>query len=177
MINLKNNIPIFIKRKLLEHNLSLKELSLKSSIPYPTLKSLNSGNKSSPQLQTILKIAALFNCSIDEVLGRDFKHYYNKNFKYGTLEINQAINNLKSFIKYKIIENNLTLSRLSLNVGFSDKLLADFFKSEDCVKTLSTLAICGIADYFNASIDEMIGRVSYNPKEFDDRTNNNYPIT
>lgn len=106
---------------------------------------------------TIIKIADYFNCSIDEVLGRV---NYLKSDKF--YDLNTVLNNynkhLQQFVRTKIHEYHLNPYKLSQDLGFHNSVIPVFIKDNDNKKTVRTPVIIAIADYFNISIDQMIGR-------------------
>ncbi len=150
-------IQKFLKRKLLENRLTKRELSRQSGVPYNTLFQILHALRSNTNLVTIIKIANYFNCSIDEVFGR--KKYILKN-NYNNIDIILSSCNfkLRNFISYKIKEQNLNPYQLSKNLGFSETVIWQFINDDKITRMLNSSVILALADYFQVSIDEMIGR-------------------
>jgi len=65
VINLKNNINHF----LFLNNWSLKTLSVRSDIPYDSLKKLVNGKIANPSLNSLLKLSNAFGCSLDHLVS------------------------------------------------------------------------------------------------------------
>ncbi|WP_250310540.1 helix-turn-helix domain-containing protein [Rickettsia endosymbiont of Oedothorax gibbosus] len=151
-------IQKFLKRKLLENRLTKREFSRQSGVPYNTLFQILHALRSNTNLATIIKIANYFSCSIDEVVGR--KKYISKN-NYNNNDIILSNYNfkLRNFIVYKIKEQNLNPYQLSKYLGFSETVIWQFINDDKITRTLNSSVILALADYFQVSIDEMIGRV------------------
>lgn len=62
-------IAIKIKELRKNHNLTQKEISEKLNIAQTTYAGYETG-KHEPNTETLLKIAELFNCSVDYLIGR-----------------------------------------------------------------------------------------------------------
>jgi len=59
-----------IKKLRKEHHLSQEELAQKAGITYSTLIKIESGINKNPTLETLTKIATVFNIKIDALVGR-----------------------------------------------------------------------------------------------------------
>jgi len=152
-----NNIQIFLKKKLEKDNLKRKMFAQESGIPYTTVNKLINAQRLNPELTTILKIADFFNCSIDEVIGRENYHAISEKYKFKNVSLDTVNYVLKKFINDKLEKNNLNPYKLGRQIGFSESPIIEFISSPN--KTLSSSVIVALADYFKISIDEMIGRV------------------
>ncbi|MFU7500297.1 MAG: helix-turn-helix domain-containing protein [Candidatus Tisiphia sp.] len=53
----------------------------------------------------------------------------------------------------------MNLHNLARNIGFSNNSLSGFINSNRGQKTLNSQIVVALADYFQVSIDEMIGRI------------------
>lgn len=102
--------------------------------------------KNTPRIETILKFANLFNCSIDYLVGRT------DNF----IEVHKNPNpdfakQLKKVLKackvsqYRLLKDNI-VSQGHLNSWFNDKMMPNL---DNIIK---------LADYLNISIDYLVGR-------------------
>ena len=59
-----------ISTQLSIHNWSLRMLSDKSGVPYETIKKVANGKISNPSLNSVLKIASAFGCTVDYLAGK-----------------------------------------------------------------------------------------------------------
>ena len=159
-MDLKYRIQKFLKGELLSKQTKLVDLARKSSIPYHNLQALGQGFKANPELRSLLRIANYFKCSLDEVTGRDHKYLPPNptNYQFHDLSTEEINSNLKQFIMQKIQQDNISLSKLSLNIGFSSGLLSDFIREDRSPNSLGSAPVAALADYFDISIDQMIGR-------------------
>ena len=62
-----------IKKYRLKLKLSQEELARKAEITYSTLIKLESGGNDNPTAKTLIKLADVFNVSVDDLLGRNVK--------------------------------------------------------------------------------------------------------
>lgn len=148
----------FLKNKLKLHKLERKEFAKIIDIPYTTVTKIINSKSRYAELITILKIANYFQCSIDTVLGRkDYVLLHEQEFNNLTLE--NISNNLRNFINTKLVTQNLNPYKLGVIIGFSQEVIPSFLKQDNAQRILSSQVIISLADYFQVSIDEMIGRV------------------
>lgn len=159
-MSLKYSVAKFLKQKLQEKKLNKKAFSQDSGINYKTIMPITLGQKSNPHIKTLIKFANYFNCSLDEVMGRDPKYYdkiqknnYDKYFDPETIDAN-----LKKFILTQTKQHNITLNKLSLDIGFNGGFIADFIKEHRVFNSLGSNAILALANYFDSSVDQIIGR-------------------
>ena len=148
------NISNFLKQKMREGNINRKELSLKTNLSYNSIRNLEQGNKQNPSVETILKVADYFNTSIDEVVT---------NKKTNVIPIikvsaQEAILKLKEFIKNKLQQNNIKPHVLAKSIGVGYETINDFIHPIPKKQSLGTATVFKIADHWDVSIDEMIGR-------------------
>ncbi len=156
---LSQKIQTFLNQKLEETQLSKKNLADKTNITYSVIFDLTKGYKTNPELKTLQKIADTFNCSVDEVCGRDNIHYSsNTNFTHVSDE--QAMLNLKAFITKKMSDQNITAHKLGRLAGSSTMAIASFVGKNPTKDSLGSIITVGVADYFKVSIDEMVGRTA-----------------
>lgn len=62
-----------IKKYRKKFGMSQQDLSYKAGISYCTVTKIEQGNALSPRLDTLIKIADIFNVSLDELVGREVK--------------------------------------------------------------------------------------------------------
>jgi plasmid maintenance system antidote protein VapI len=153
-----NHVQKFLIQKFSDYKLKRKEFAVKLNIPYSTITNIFNTKNIIPELITLLKIANYFGCSVDKILGRT---KYSKTNLYNNIDmvLNDITGNLRNFIIDKIQEQNLNPYILSSNLSLGKTVVYDFIKENSRLKMLSTSIVIALADYFQVSIDEMIGRV------------------
>lgn len=156
-MNIAEEIQKFLKKKLIKGHLTRKIISIESGISYSKICDLVIAKYTSPELKTLLEIANYFNCSIDETIGRN--NYIKNKQNFYNVSAQDMFVNLKQFLVKKIKENNLNSYTLSKKTNLSNNAIRYFLKEDDTNKTLGSSIIVSLADYFQVSIDEMIGRV------------------
>ncbi|WP_341756389.1 MULTISPECIES: helix-turn-helix domain-containing protein [unclassified Candidatus Tisiphia] len=157
---LVHQIQIFLKKKLEETKLKKKDLAYKIDIPCSTLSKIINAVRDNPKLITILKIANYFKCSIDEVVGRsDYTLPYQKIQEFLNVSPKDISTNLREFVKRKLKQQELSIYVLSKNIGSSEETLPQFMKDNGKQKILGSAVIVSLADYFQVSLDEMVGRI------------------
>lgn len=153
------NIQIFLEQKLKDNNINRKSFALESGIPYSTITHLIKGFNNNPSIMTITKIANFFNCSIDEVLGRESIYYEVHN--YNDIVNQEIVNlNIKNFLLVRLQKQNINIHKLSIELGFSYNSLYNFVHRKISRKAMNSDMILKISNYFNISIDKMVGRVA-----------------
>lgn len=155
-----NNIQGFLNKKLGKDKQGRKDFIQGSGVSSSALSKLINVRQLNPSFITVLRIANYFQCSIDEVLGR--KNYFirkNKDHYLWTLDLNSINNNLKLFINTQLDVLNINVYTLEKNCGLGDSTIMHFIKENSNKKILSTPVIITLAEYFNISIDHMIGRI------------------
>ncbi|MDD9335198.1 MAG: helix-turn-helix transcriptional regulator [Rickettsiaceae bacterium] len=155
-------IQEFLKKKFDELNLKRKGFARNSGIPYPTVIDITKGLKLNPTINTMLKIANYFRCSIDEVIGRnDYIILPNtRNLVFHEITAEEIITNIKRFLENEVQKQNLNLYTLSIEIGFSSGSLHRFVNGKRKQKTLDSQIAVALADHFQISLDEMIGRIA-----------------
>jgi transcriptional regulator with XRE-family HTH domain len=160
-MHIHDKIQKFLLIKLKHTDLTRKIFAKESNILYRTVCDILGDNNSIPSIVTILKIAHYFNCSIDEVLGR--KEYIKQN-SYKYTDIDTVLSNwntcLKNYIKSEIYKKNISPYKLSQKLGFNSQVILAFINDPKTTRIINSTVVVGIADYFNVSIDKMIGRTS-----------------
>ncbi|MCC8483059.1 MAG: helix-turn-helix transcriptional regulator [Rickettsia endosymbiont of Labidopullus appendiculatus] len=169
-MTLVKEIQNFLRSKFEELKLTRKIFSRESGIPYNTITSILNGLSSSTQMYNILKIANYFNCSIDEVVGRS--QYISlpntENPEFCKIIPSDIISNIKKFLIDKAKKQNLNLYKLSMDIGFGNNSLNSFVNGKRKQETLDSRIAVALADYFQVSVDEMIGRIK--PATSDDES-------
>ncbi len=160
-MTLVKEIQQFLRSKFVELKLTRKEFSKQSGIPYNNITSILNEVNSSPQMYNILKIANYFNCSIDEVVGRNqYISFPNtESPEFCRITPSDIISNIKKFLIDKAEKQNLNLYKLGLDIGFSTHSLHGFVNGKREQKTFNSQIAVALADYFQISIDEMVGRI------------------
>ena len=154
---LSKRIQSFLIRYLKKYKLSKKDFAKNSGISYTTICDLLKASKPNTSIETIIKIADYFEVSIDLICNRPQFISNNKIHKFRNIDT--CMVSLKNYIETKLKLLLLKPSKLSIELGFSSHALTDFLNIAASKKTLGTKIIIALANYFNTSIDEMIGRV------------------
>lgn len=155
-LTLPESISNFLLTKLKTHDLSRKELSSKIDLSYNSIRNLEQGNKQNPSIDTILKIADYFESPIENILD-------NKNSplgNYNNINFNEAIENLKSFIKSRLDADNIRGQNIAKIIGIGADTINDFVHPNPRKKSLGCSTLLKLSKFWNVSIDEMIGRVT-----------------
>lgn len=153
------NIKKFLYKNIDNSDISRKAFCNTTGIPYSTLSNLIHSISPNPDFITIVKIANYFNCSVDQVVGRrKFLPSINLIVSFNNQDLHDINSNLSNFLKEKLAQDNISTYLLSKNIGFSKTTIHCFLKAHSPHKMLSTNVIIALADYFNVSVDYMIGR-------------------
>lgn len=141
------NIILFerLKDLLIEKNITVEILAIeikvdKSSV-YKWLRNIEK-----PTLDNLISIADYFMCSLDYLLGRNFEYKYCNFKKCPTFNLQ-----LMDFIKSK----NITEYRICKDTKISR---ANFYSWKKGKHTPMPESIIRLTDYFDCSIDYLIGR-------------------
>jgi transcriptional regulator with XRE-family HTH domain len=159
-MNVSISIQKFLKKRFDNNAYNKKEFLSKSNISSSVLSKLINTSQLNPSFETILKIADYFQVSIDEVVGRNKYTMYHKSQKhiFKPMYIDDITNNLRLFIKEQLYILDMSVYDLEKNCGIGDSTIMHFIKTNSTKKSLSTPVIIALAQYFNVSIDYMIGR-------------------
>lgn len=182
-----DKLRTFIDKKFQDGNLDKKVLAqtigISQSIfdkvlnkrPYTVNKVIESRP---PQItiKSILGISNHFNCSVDEMLGRDsFIPQTQGDFK--KVSPDEAMSSLREFINGKLKKDDITIFELSKNCGFGKDTFSKFMKGINPNAVMSTPAVIAIADYFKVSLDEIIGRKAEILKERESEMTSSAPAS
>lgn len=121
-----SNLRNFLHQKMEEQQLTIRQLSNKSAIPLTTMRKLYDGERY-PRLETIVKLADFFGCSIDEMLGIN-SISSTKGQKYTKLTSEELRINLINFINNLLEKQNITLYQLGVKIGCSEDAFRSFLK-------------------------------------------------
>ncbi|WP_375326684.1 helix-turn-helix domain-containing protein [Candidatus Tisiphia endosymbiont of Nemotelus uliginosus] len=121
-----SNLRNFLHQKMEEQQLTIRQLSNKSAIPLTTMRKLYDGERY-PRLETIVKLADFFECSIDEMLGINSSSSM-KGQKYTKLTSEELRVNLINFINNLLEKQNITLYQLGVKIGCSEDAFRSFLK-------------------------------------------------
>jgi transcriptional regulator with XRE-family HTH domain len=154
-------IQSFLQHRLAINSMSRFTFSKLSGIPYQTISKILNVQRSNYEIITLLKIADFFQCSIDEIVGRDKYIVYKKDgYEFNKLQPTDVSNNLKRFINSKIHLLSISPYALGLDLGFSKNALTKFLKENSSKYSINSRMIISLANYFDISIDVMIGRIN-----------------
>lgn len=128
----------FFKLTIQEKKIKRKEFQESTNIDVSTTNNIVNGRCRNPTLMTLVKIADYFNCSIDEVIGRN-KKYYLSSQNYKNLTNDYMMNSLKEFIQHKLTETNLSKIQLAKTIELSKKYSLNFLITKALRKTLVLL--------------------------------------
>ncbi|OZG32412.1 helix-turn-helix domain-containing protein [Rickettsia endosymbiont of Culicoides newsteadi] len=157
---LVNQIQIFLKDKLKTNNLKRKSFAQESNILYQTVCNIINSARANPELETILKIANYFKCSMDEVIGKNKNFFINqKDCNFQIINSEDINTNLKCFLNKKLKEQNINPYQLGITIGFGQDVIPKFLKESNPKKMFTSTVAVALSDYFQVSLDEMIGRV------------------
>ncbi|WP_341756146.1 MULTISPECIES: helix-turn-helix domain-containing protein [unclassified Candidatus Tisiphia] len=159
-MSISENIKNFLRLRLKDKKLRRKDLIQGSGIASSTLSNITKSKHYSPVLKTIITIANYFECSMDEVVGRNTHISLNiENYKFQIIDSERIGVNLKKFLTKKLKELNLNPYKLAIELGFNEHIIHDFVKEDSLQQTLGSAVTIALADYFQVSLDEMIGRI------------------
>ncbi|WP_375331211.1 helix-turn-helix domain-containing protein [Candidatus Tisiphia endosymbiont of Oplodontha viridula] len=154
---LVHQIQIFLTNKLKDNNLKRKTFAQESNILYQTVCNIINSIGANPELETILKIANYFKCSMNEVIGRnEYVSINQKNCNFQIISSEDINTNLRHFLNKKLKERNINPYQLGITMGFSQYVIPKFLKESNSLSSAVTVAL---ADYFQVSLDEMVGRI------------------
>ncbi|MFP3013061.1 MAG: helix-turn-helix domain-containing protein [Rickettsia sp.] len=149
----------FLSQKIKISKIQPKDLMIGTSLSRSTISKLLSAVLLNPNIITVVKIATFFECDIDEVLGRKKFIHHDKIQPYVPLTLNDIKSNLTSFLEIKLHQYNMTEYILEKNCRLGSSTITHFINTNNN-RMLSTKVIVKLADYFQISIDEMIGRIN-----------------
>ena len=141
MYSVKENLEELMSN----HNLTLTKLSVELGIAYKTISNYING-KYLPGLNTAIKIANYFHCSINYLVGlSDCEEYGN----YTDMD-NLFLSRYEELLKINKVTHYKVTKNLGLNINI--------FRKWRAATTPSLAVLAKLANYFGASIDYLIGR-------------------
>lgn len=130
-----------------ETNLSLRQLEKASGVS--AMQYSRYLRDSIPTIDVVLRIAKYFNCSIDYLFGLDDKRNI-KQYKTYDYDISKFIPRYLELLK----QNNISHYKFSQNQPFNESIIRHWQSGR--IPRLDIIYI--IANYFDSSIDYLIGR-------------------
>lgn len=152
------NIQQFLHSKLKALKLSRQDLIKGSGLTPSGVCGLMNAEYINPTLGSIIKIANFFNCSIDEVLGRDQYIKFSNTTCFHPLTQQDIIKNIKNVLSTELKNRNITGSQLSKSCGIGKDTVSKYLNHTDVHYMFSIKTILAISEFLNLSIDTMIGR-------------------
>lgn len=151
------NIQLFLNLKLKELKITRQHFIQESGISASVVCGLINGIQTNPTLITVIKMANYFQCSVDEILGRDLKPHNQNKLIFNYISLEQLATNIRLYINTILQQKNIDAHQLSKLSGLGHDTIFKLMNSN--VKKILTLkSIIAIADYLNISVDEIIGR-------------------
>jgi transcriptional regulator with XRE-family HTH domain len=152
------NIQNFLKESLKEANLKRKVFVEESGIPYTTYDRLIKKTPKHIELSTLLKIADYFHTSLDQIIKKGFKTQ-DSTISFNTSSLDVIALNARRSIQQQLIEKGLTPYQLGANCDLGENTIPNFLSGK--TKALQVSTLIKVADYFEISLDDMIGRVGH----------------
>lgn len=152
-----NSIKNFLINRLDKLKINRKLFAKNIGVSYHTICQIFH-NRTNPSLVTIIKIASYFNCSIDEIIGRK-KFIVQGEYKDLDILLDDWSISLRDFLKIQLSANNINPYKFSVHIGFDHETITKFLNDTNPNRSLNTAVIVAISEYFDKSIDELIGRV------------------
>ena len=150
------NIQSFLQQAINQNNSSPYKLAREIRLGGELIRNiLNKGIY--PTLDTCLSITQYFECSLDELFGREKYITNTEDLNIQKVDIIYYVNSLKDFIRLATNKSNMSYYKLAYTIGFSDRSISNLMY--DKKKTLGLKIMIAVADYFEVSLDKMIGRI------------------
>lgn len=160
-MNSNNNvlrIKNFLETKFNKKKLNRVDFARKSGVPYRKLCHILNCTRKNVNIETVIKIAHYFNCSIEQVLGID-NVVYDEHYTEVNTVLENFNKNLQQFIQEKISKEKINPYILSKEIGFNENVIKRYIDDKTHKITISMPVIMGISRYFNVPIDKMIKRI------------------
>ncbi|MCC8417793.1 MAG: helix-turn-helix transcriptional regulator [Rickettsia endosymbiont of Bryobia graminum] len=159
-----DNIKDFLNQQIQENKLSVSQLAKLTDIPGTTMREMLNNRR--PEIKNIVKIADHFNCSVDSLLSGNHSDLPTTELLHKKLSLKELNANLKKFVQDKLKEDNINQYNLGKTIGHSDDVVRRFLRNDgNDEKMLSTDVVVTLANHYNTSIDEMLGRSSDSSKQ------------
>jgi plasmid maintenance system antidote protein VapI len=153
----------FLKKKLEEKKLKRSNLAKEVGLSSRTINDIYNKNQNNIYFKTVLKLADYFCCSLDEVLERhSFIPIEKKTYEFITPE--DSMNRIRTFINLKLKETNSDIPNINRECGLSSNAIRGFLDDSEKHQALKCNTLLPLIDYFNISLDELIGRSNIQSK-------------
>lgn len=152
------NIQQFLHSKLKTLKLTRQALIKGSGLTPSGVCGLMNAEYINPTLSSIIKIANFFNCSVDEVLGRDKYIKSSDTDRFLPLTQQDIIENIKTVLCTELKTRNITATQLSKACGIGKDTVSKFLNNTNADYTFSIKTILAISEFLSISIDDLIGR-------------------
>jgi len=153
------NLQQFLTHKISDMKIKKKDFIMKCGISQSVFNKMLDGSFSNPKLTTVTKLADFCNASIDEILGRDPKHYSSKKQTFIPIDSSSIEHNLLSVVQDTMQKLDLSAYQLSRKIHIDGRTL-DMFLDPNVSATPGAATTLALANFLDASIDDMIGRRS-----------------
>jgi transcriptional regulator with XRE-family HTH domain len=144
--------PSNLKNLRLNHNMSQEELGKQINVTKVSISGYESGNRT-PDVETLIAIADVFNVSLDSLCGRNVEHS-----EHAAHTLGQRIKHLREL-------NGHSQIQLGEILGIGNHNLSRY-ESGQREPELETL--CKIADVYGVTTDYLLGRkdetITFNPE-------------
>ena len=156
-MSLGENLQQFLTHKISDIKIKRKELLTKCGLNQSIFNKMLDGSFSNPKLTTVTKLADFFHCSIDEILGRDPKYYSSQKQTFTPVDSHSITNNLLSVVKNTMTDLDISAYQLAKRIHVSSNTL-NMFLDPNVSATPGAATTLALANFLDASIDDMIGR-------------------
>lgn len=160
----RTKIQSFLKMQLEKNNLKRVDVAKNTGIASYTIHHLYNGSQDNVTFKTVLRLADYFECTIDEVLGRE-KFQIAENPEFKSVDAQTSMGKIKDFINVKMNESGLDATKFARSCGLGKGSLRGFIKENEKHQALNCKNIVAVADTFDVSIDELIGRKLVSPNQ------------
>lgn len=148
---LKNRLQNSLNRNLSQKGWTLKTLSDRSGVPYETLKKLANAKIDNPSLQSVVKVAHAFDCSLDSLfLSESDLAYKLHSLSARSLEFVEAITDLELALMHREKEMGQCLLPIVIPTGMMedgmiyDSLCTEYLDATPYLSQFGTHLMCAI---------------------------------
>ncbi|AAY62280.1 unknown (plasmid) [Rickettsia felis URRWXCal2] len=156
-MSIGQNLQKFLTQKISDMKIKKKDFIMKCGIKQPVFNKILDGSLTNPKLTTITKLADFCNASIDEILGRAPKYYSSKKQTFNPINSHSITNNLLSVVKNTMTDLDISAYQLAKRIHVSSNTL-NMFLDPNVSATPGAATTLALANFLDASIDDMIGR-------------------
>src|ERR1700729_4476944 len=158
-------VQSFLKIQLEKNNLKRVDVARDAGIASYVVHNIFNGSQDDVTLKTVLRLADYFKCSTDEVLGGE-KFQITERAGFKPVDSQTSMEKIKSFIKTIMEEKEYDITQFAKRCQLKRWAFRGFISDNYKQKAIGSNYILAIADTFNISIDELIGRTEVNPSLF-----------